>query len=105
MENCNTFLSEHLRKLLCCLYADTLFGLSSVIEGNESGDAEYAEALCKLRLLVDIDLADLHVSAHLSVKLFENGCLHTAGTAPRRPKVDNDLALCDACVEVFLCKM
>ena len=80
---CNKFLkhnseimplsAEHGDELLLALNADGLAYLFAVPESDQRGDAEHAEALSDVRVIVHIELADLD--------------LHKGGAAAERHKL------------------
>ena len=55
---------------------------------HNCGDAHHAEAGCKLRLLVDIDLADIHFAAVFLGQLVDDRREHAARAAPGRPEIN-----------------
>ena len=58
----------------------------SVLHDHQSGNAEDLELVGKIRLLVNIYLADLHIGAVLG-NVVQNRCQHPAGPAPGSPEV------------------
>ena len=99
---CNKFLkhnseimplsAEHGDELLLALNADGLAYLFAVPESDQRGDAEHAEALSDVRVIVHIELADLDLAAYLLLELIEDRALHTAGAAPLRPEINDNKA-------------
>ena len=79
-------------ELLLALNADGLAYLFAVPESDQRGDAEHAEALSDVRVIVHIELADLDLAAYLLLELIEDRALHTAGAAPLRPEINDNKA-------------
>ena len=86
--------------------ADGFLRFHTVFECDERRDRLHAELDGKFGLLVNVDFADLEVGTRCS-HLVDDGREHTAGTAPRRPEVEQHCALgvCNFMLEVFLCNL
>src|ERR1700716_3441782 len=69
--------------------ADDLLGDLPVLEHDQRGDREDLVLRRRLLVLVGVELDDLQILA-LAGDLLEYGGDDTAGTAPRRPEVDED---------------
>ena len=62
----------------------------AVLEHHQRRDRADAELGGDLRVLVDVELGDLHLALHLGGDLFERRRDHAAGPAPFRPEIDYD---------------
>ena len=82
--------AEHEHELFAAGDADLFDYLLAVFECDERGYAHNSKALSNSGVIIDIELADLYPALHLLVKLLEYGCLHTTGSAPCRPEIDQD---------------
>ena len=84
------------------LQAHALVGDGAILEHHQGGDAHYAELHGQLGVLVDVDLADLHLTSLLLSQLIHDGSHHAAGTAPGCPEIhqNGDIALQDLLLEV-----
>ena len=71
----------------------------SVLEEVQGGDAADIEGLCKLGVLVDIDLSHLDRSLVLDCYLRDDRCKHAARSAPGCPEVHQDR---QGCLQYFL---
>ena len=67
--------------------------LLAPLEHHQGGDGPDAELLRDLRVLVDVELGDLHLALHLRRDFLQRGGDHPARTAPLGPEVyDHGLA-------------
>ena len=72
------------------LRAGELAGHAPALEGLDRGDALHAELLGHHRVLVDVDLHELHAPGVLVRELLEDRAEDVARLTPRRPEVDDD---------------
>ena len=59
----------------------------AVLEQEQRWDGADAELAGHARILVDVDLHDLHLAGHLGRDFFQRRPDHLAGTAPFSPKI------------------
>ena len=62
----------------------------AVLEHEQRRDAAHAQLGRRFRVLVDVDLDDLHLACHLGRQLFQRRADLAAGAAPFGPEIDDD---------------
>lgn len=70
--------------------ADDLVDRLTVLVNDHGRDVEDAELRSVLLILIDVDLDDLHAVGFLRGDLLKDGANHLAGTAPRRPEINEN---------------
>ena len=73
--------------------ADEAVDRAAVLEGIDRGDRLDAHLLRQLLVLVDVDLDQAHRAVRVADRLLEHRPELLAGTAPRRPEIDDDRSL------------
>ena len=79
--------------------------ISAASSSRRSRAAAEAPPGGELRLLVDVDLADLHAARSFLCDLLDDGREHAARAAPACPEIDEDgqLRLHDLRVKIVFC--
>ena len=62
----------------------------TALEQHARWDGANTVSASGLRILIGIHLADAHPAIIVGCQFFNDRCQHFAGTAPRRPKIDED---------------
>ena len=78
--------------------------LRPILEEDQQWNTVDAERSGRLRVLVDVELAETDVLA-LGGQLLDERSDHPAGSAPRRPEIDDRLAAADGALEVFVAEL
>src|SRR6266850_956265 len=79
---------EPARDLGLGLHVHDTVDLAAAPQHEQRGNAARVEARGGGRVLVDVELADLHAAGELSGQLLDHRREHPAGPAPRRPQVE-----------------
>src|SRR5690606_24525423 len=74
----------------------------AVLEQDERGNAHDAVAGGQFRLVVHVQLGDGRPVPDFPGQLFDDGFLHSAGAAPRRPEIHQGYALLHRFLEILL---
>jgi hypothetical protein len=62
--------------------------LAAILKYQESRDASDVEAVRRRRIFIDVQFRDSNAPGHLRGNLLQHGRDHAAGSAPRRPHVE-----------------
>src|SRR6266571_1064453 len=82
-----------LEKLFLRHVADDALRLAAVLEQDHCRDRADAEAPCRDRIGINVELGDLHLLALLVRDLLEDGGHHATGATPGRPEIDEHRSL------------